>query len=155
MRTRGFTLVETMVVIVVIAVVLVYGYPKIRATMIKNSLRSARSATLTAIQRAKTVAVTEGRAATVRLDPATGNLWITASPRRSFLAGSPWDTVGSIKNLTAAYGTTVLTNGQDTLAFDARGMMTPIGSSTPQIIAMTKSSYRDSVMINGYGRITK
>ena len=153
MRTRGFTLVETMVALVVVSIILLYGFPKIRILLIKNNVRGARSALLTAVQQAKTWAVTDGRTTTVRVDPTTGALWITASPRRPVLAGSDRDTVGSIRNLTTVYGATV-TAAQDTFTFDQRGLLTPIGAST-QIIAMTKSGYRDSVMINGYGRITK
>jgi prepilin-type N-terminal cleavage/methylation domain-containing protein len=154
MRTRGFTLVETLVVLVVVSIVLAYGFPKVRTFMVKNSLRGARGALLTAIQQAKTWAVTDGRTTTARVDPTTGALWITASPRRPLLAGSDRDTVGSIRNLTTVYGATV-TAAQDTFAFDQRGLLTPMGSSTRQIIGVSKSGYRDSVMINGYGRITK
>jgi prepilin-type N-terminal cleavage/methylation domain-containing protein len=152
MRTRGFTLIETLVVLVVVSIVLAYGFPKVRTFMVKNSLRGARSALLTAIQQAKTWAVTDGRATTVRVDPATGALWITASPAR--LAGHTVDTVSSVRQLTTVYGA-VVTAPQDTFTFDQRGLLTPPGSSTRQIIAVSKSGYRDSVMINGYGRITK
>jgi prepilin-type N-terminal cleavage/methylation domain-containing protein len=154
MRTRGFTLIELMVVIVVVGIILTYGFPKIRALLIKNDLRSARSTLFTAIQQAKTWAVNDGRATTVRVNPATGALWITASPTR--LSGHTVDTVGSLRNLTDAYGATLTTpTSQDTFAFDHRGLLTPVGSSTQQIIVVSRSGYRDSVMINGYGRITK
>ena len=152
MRTRGFTLVETLVVLVVVSLVLAYGFPKVRTYLVKNSLRGARGELLTAIQQAKTWAVTDGRTTTARVNPTTGALWITAVPRRDGTPGS--DTVGSVRQLTTVYGA-VVTAAQDTFAFDQRGLLTPMGSSTGQIIAVSKSGYRDSVMINGYGRITK
>lgn len=151
---RGFTLIEMMIVIVIAGIVLTYGFPKIRALLIKNSLRSARGALLTAVQQAKTWAVTDGRATTVRVDPGTGVLWLTATPRRTFLAGSSVDTIGFVRNLTTVYGA-VVTATQDTFAFDQRGLLTPVGSSLPQTIWLTSSGYRDSVMISGYGRISK
>jgi prepilin-type N-terminal cleavage/methylation domain-containing protein len=154
MRTRGFTLIETMIVLVVIGIILGYGFPKIRSFLIKNDLRGARSALVTAVQQAKTWAVNDGRATTARVDPTTGALWLTATPRRVATPGSSVDTVGPIRNLTTVYGATV-TATQDTFAFDQRGLLTPVGSSVPQKILVTSSGYRDSVMINGYGRISK
>jgi prepilin-type N-terminal cleavage/methylation domain-containing protein len=151
-RTRGFTLIELMVVIVVVGIILTYGFPKVQALLIKSNLRGARSTLLTALQQGKTWAVTDGRATTVRVDPATGALWITAAPRRDGTPGS--DTVGPVRQLTTVYGAAV-TAPQDTFAFDQRGLLTPVGSSTPQTIVVSSSGYRDSVMINGYGRITK
>jgi hypothetical protein len=88
----------------------------------------------------------------VRVDPATGAVCIRAWPAR--LPGHTVDTVSSVRQLTTVYGA-VVTAPQDTFTFDQRGLLTPPGSSTRQIIAVSKSGYRDSVMINGYGRITK
>jgi prepilin-type N-terminal cleavage/methylation domain-containing protein len=150
-KTRGFTLVETMVALVVIAIILLYGFPKVRVLLVKNNLRGARGALLTAIQQAKTWSVSDGRQTTVHL-AANGALWLTATPtRRNPPAGSTADTVGAIRNLTAEYGAGV---SAATLVFDQRGLLTTI-ASPPQTIAMTKSGYRDSVMITGYGRISK
>ena len=150
-RTRGFTLVETMVALVVIAIILLYGFPKIRTLLVKNNLRGARGALLTAIQQAKAWSVSDGRRTTVHL-AANGTLWLTATPRRVGLAGSTDDTVSVIRNLTAEYGTAI--PNPTTLVFDQRGLLTTL-ASPPQTIAMTRSGYRDSVMITGYGRITK
>jgi prepilin-type N-terminal cleavage/methylation domain-containing protein len=150
---RGFTLIEMLIVIVVAGIILTYGFPKIRALLIKNNLRSARSALLTAMQQAKTWAVTDGRATTVHVDPGTGVLWLTATPRRVATPGSTVDTVGMVRNLTTVYGATV-TATQNTFAFDQRGLLTPV-SGAAQKVVLANAGYRDSVLINGYGRISK
>lgn len=151
---RGFTLVETLVAIVVAGIIMAYAFPKVRTTLIKSNLRSARSAVLSTLQQAKVRAVNENRTMAVKLNTTTGALWIEGSPRKVALSGSTADTVGPMQNLTTSYQATIANTSPTSLAFDHRGMLTPLGTSQ-QTVKVSNGSFSDSVMINGYGGITK
>jgi prepilin-type N-terminal cleavage/methylation domain-containing protein len=149
MRTRGFTLVELMVAIVVISIIVLYGFPRIQTLLTKSNLRGARTALSGAVQQAKTYAINNGRATTVNL-AANGDMWVTATPRKDLTAGV--DTIGMVKNLTTVYGAAV--NPAQQIVFDQRGLMTPVGV-TPQTTRFSKSGYSDSLRINGFGGIIR
>jgi prepilin-type N-terminal cleavage/methylation domain-containing protein len=149
MRTRGFTLVELMVAIVIISIIVLYGFPRIQTLLAKSNLRSARTAVSGAVQQAKAYAINNGRVATVNL-ATSGQMWVTATPRSDGAAGV--DTVGMVKNLTTAYGATVAP--AQTIVFDQRGLMTPVGV-TPQTTTFSKYGYSDSLRINGFGGIVR
>ena len=151
---RGFTLVETLVVLGAVGVLFVIGFPKVRTAMIKANVRSARSSVITLYNQARNRAVREGRSMTLHFSNSNGTAWMTASPRRA--AGTVacgCDTVGTTRYLSGAYGVT-LTASPDTFHIDPRGLgVQP--SATGTSILLVNGSYRDSVLIYGYGRVGK
>lgn len=150
---RGFTLIETFVVIVVIGLISVMGWPRLRTLFEKSRVRSARSAVINAFQTTKARAVQENRRTTLNFDNSTGRIYVTASPRRTAgTATCGCDTVGQILNLTSLYNVT-LNASAATFQFDSRGMGT---SPTADVqVRVSGAGYTDSVRIQGYGRISK
>ncbi len=149
---RGFTLIETLIALAVVAVLSAIGFPRMRALFVKGNVRSARSTVINTFQWAKARALAEGRSTRLNFDNSTGLMWVTAYPRRTTGGGSTLDTVGQMVNLTQRYGVTV--QASDTFHFDLRGLGTN-SSGTAVTVVLTGSGYRDSVNVNGYGRITK
>lgn len=150
--SRGFTLVEMLVVLGAVGVLFVIGFPKVRTAMMKANVRSARSAVITLYNQARNRAVREGRSMTLNFS--STNAWVTGSPRRA-AGGSTCgcDTVGTIQNLGSIYGVTV-TATPATFQIDPRGLGTqPSGAGTAILLA--RAGYQDSVYIYGYGRISK
>jgi len=149
--SRGFTLVEMLVVLGAVGVLFVIGFPKVRTGMIKCNVRSARSAVITLYNQARNRAVREGRSMTLHFS--STNAWMTGSPRRTGTTTCGCDTVGTIQNLGSIYGVTI-TASPDTFHIDPRGLgVQP--SATGTSILLAKGGYQDSVLIYGYGRVSK
>lgn len=157
---RGFTLIETLIALAIIAVLSGLGYPRLRSFMLKSNVRSARSTVINTVQQAKARASMEGRSVTVNLDNTTGKMWTTAAPRRTVGGAGTCscDTVGAIANLTQQYGVTVRAANSPssanphTFGFDLRGLGT--GGSTMTVL-LVRDSYQDSVYVSSYGRVSK
>jgi prepilin-type N-terminal cleavage/methylation domain-containing protein len=152
--SRGFTLIEALVVLGAVGVLFLIGYPKIRSAMTKANVRSARSSVITLYNQARNRAVREGRSMTLHFSNSSGTAWMTGSPRRaSGTATCGCDTVGTIQYLNGAYGVTI-TPTPDTFRIDPRGLgVQPSASGT--VITLAKLGYQDSVLISGYGRVSK
>lgn len=149
--SRGFTLVETLVVLGAVAVLFAIGFPRVRTAMTKANVRSARSSVITLYNQARNRAVRESRSMTLNFS--TTNAWITGSPRRTGTATCGCDTVGTVQYLSSAYGVTISAS-PDTFHIDPRGLgVQP--SATPTVITLARSGFQDSVLIYGYGRVSK
>src|SRR3989442_15182596 len=60
MRTRGFTFIEVLIVMVLIGIIAALGIPRIRDAIQKNNVRSARAAIGTLVAKARGAAVQRG-----------------------------------------------------------------------------------------------
>ena len=151
LNSRGFTLIETLVVLGAAAVLFLVGFPRVRTALTKANVRSARSSVITLYNQARNRAVREGRSVTLHFS--TTQAWTTASPRKTGTATCLCDTVGTIQYLASAYGVTI-TASPDTFRIDPRGLgVQPSASGT--VIKLAKLGYQDSVLIYGYGRVSK
>jgi prepilin-type N-terminal cleavage/methylation domain-containing protein len=149
--SRGFTLVETLVVLGAAAVLLLIGFPKVRSALVKANVRSARSSVITLYNQARNSAIREGRSMTLHFSSSAA--WATGSPRRTGTQPCNCDTVGTVQYLGSTYGVTI-TAVPDTFQIDPRGLgVQPSSSGT--VIKVAKLGYQDSVLIYGYGRVSK
>jgi prepilin-type N-terminal cleavage/methylation domain-containing protein len=149
--SRGFTLVETLVVLGAVAVLFAIGFPRVRTAMTKANVRSARSSVITLYNQARNRAVRESRSMTLHFS--STNAWITGSPRRTGATTCGCDTVGTVQYLSSAYGVTIAAS-PDTFHIDPRGLgVQP--SATGTVITLAKLGFQDSVLIYGYGRVSK
>ena len=146
----GFTLIELMIAISMVGILMLVGIPKAQTAFRQTQLRSSRNAVINLYQMGRTRAINENRSVTLNMDATS--VWLTAQPRKVALAGSDRDTVGTVQNLNAQYGITLVPGGA-TYTVDARGLATT--PSVPNKIVFTKSGARDSFTITGYGRIQK
>src|SRR2546430_14002130 len=60
MRTRGFTFIEVLIVMVLIGIIAALGIPRIRDAIQKNNVRGARAALGTLVAKARGAAVQRG-----------------------------------------------------------------------------------------------
>jgi prepilin-type N-terminal cleavage/methylation domain-containing protein len=143
MRRSGFTLVETLLVVVVAGIILAIGFPRMRDAKTKSDLRSARTTVASMYGRARNAAIETNRTSSLVFN---GNDAVVV---RAQAVGAALDTVGPVQNLMAAYGVTV-TPTATTLQIDPRG----IGLDAGQVvIRLTRGGYTDSLVISGFGRI--
>src|SRR2546426_8682145 len=94
MERSGFTTIEMIIVVLIIGVIAAIGFPKIRGTLDKTNVRSARVYLSTQLVTARATAVPRGCYAVVHFTSgASGAIWVTACPRRMPGAGTG-ETIG-------------------------------------------------------------
>src|SRR2546425_11915366 len=126
MERSGFTTIEMIIVVLIIGVIAAIGFPKIRGTLDKTNVRSARVYLSTQLVTARATAVQRGCYAVGHFTSgARGAIWVTAGPRRMPGAGTV-DTLGGGGSLADRYKVT-LTATRDPVRVDPRGL-TPDGA---------------------------
>ncbi|MFI5234297.1 MAG: Tfp pilus assembly protein FimT/FimU [Gemmatimonadales bacterium] len=150
----GFTLVETMLVVVIIGIITIFALPSLNRGSDSKSVKGGMNSIIAELSVAKTAAITRGRCATVHLN-SSGSLWVTTA----LCGGSPIDTL-TTRNLSTAYGvtTTACTGSSCTLgtaldyAFDPRGIPYAGNGAT---YVITKGAAADTVTVGTFGRFTR
>lgn len=148
MRTRqpppqgraGFTLLETMIAVVIMGLLLAMAMPRIRDTMLGTEVRNARAAVANLYARARMVALQQRKTATLTCN---GNQVFITVP-----LGAGLDTVGAVMDLGAQYGVTLTASGDVTVL--PTGL---VNAAAPITWKVSKSGKSDSLMITGYGRM--
>jgi prepilin-type N-terminal cleavage/methylation domain-containing protein len=148
MRNRGFTFIEIMVAITIMAVIAAVGIPRIRDSLQKQNVRSARAATQTLVVKARAAAVARGCRSTIHL-ASGGAMWVTSC--RNVVGASPTalDTLGGIDQMGTRFNAAVTTS-RDSVAFDSRGLSTEF---TRLVVQFTASGITDSTVINEVGKV--
>ena len=142
-RSAGFTLIEMLIVVVIIGLVTLFAFPRAGAILDHTRVHGARTAIVNKLNAARTAARTSNRVAVLHL---SGNVILIELNSMSTTAK---DTVGGFGSLGAEYGVTV--TGPDSVRYDPRGMLKD-GAGT---FVVTRAGFSDSVVVNGYGRITR
>ncbi len=153
MRSRfGFTLVETLIVVVIFGLLTLMAFPRMSSALVRNDLRGARTTTINLVAKARAVATQSNRRTWVRF--AGNTAYVVARPRVDGVGGAQGaDTVGGIQNLYGVYKVN-LTAGVDSIQFDPRGIDS--GFSTAGVtIQLSRGGYTSAITIDGFGRVTK
>jgi prepilin-type N-terminal cleavage/methylation domain-containing protein len=153
MSRSGFTTIEMVIVVVIIGVIAMIGFPKIRRTLDQTSVRSARVSLNAFAAEARAVAAQRGCHAVVHFaGGTTSRAWVTACPRLKPGAGTV-DTVAMIDDVGARFGVT-MTYTRDSVQYDPRGLSmdnaTTIVRFTGNVAGNT-----DSILINNLGRVVR
>jgi prepilin-type N-terminal cleavage/methylation domain-containing protein len=145
-RKNGFTLVEMMIVVALIGVITLIGWPKVSGSLAKTNLRSSRTTLANMFAKARAFSMQSNRRTWINFNGS--NVVITASPRT--LAGTGTvDSIGAVQKLSELYGVT-LTAPVTSVAYDPRGF----GSlGTAQKFMVARNSKQDSVTVDGLGRV--
>ncbi len=143
---RGFSLIELLVVVTLIGIVVLMGFPKLQQSLATGGVRSAKSALLALFSRTKTVAAESSRTAKLNFNGNT--VYITASPKLSGASGI--DTVGTMMSLAGNYGVSLTVSPLATsIDVDPRGLA---GSSTTYLI-LSRNGFSDTLTIAPCRRI--
>ena len=146
---KGFTLIETLLVVVVLGIVVLIGFPRMSAGMTSANVRGARTTLINLLAKARSAATQANRVTLVKLEG--DNAFVLMRPRLLPGAGNA-DTLGPVVRLWDSYGVTV-TATIDSVRFDPRGMGTGFGTGTTFLIS--RNDRIDSIKIDGLGRVTK
>jgi prepilin-type N-terminal cleavage/methylation domain-containing protein len=149
-RAAGFTLVETLMVVVILGAVALIGVPKMQSGMTSTNLRGARTSLTSLVAKARASATQTNRMTLLKIEG--NNAYVLARPRLVPLAGSTADTVGSVRPLDQLYGVTI-TAPIDSIRFDPRGLGSGFGSGTTFLLS--RDGHTDSIRVDGLGRVTR
>jgi prepilin-type N-terminal cleavage/methylation domain-containing protein len=147
---RGFTLIETLIALVVVGIGMLIAIPRVTEAFAQNTLQSTRSRVMSLYSTARAVSSSSGRVTYLHL---SGNrLMITAIPRRTAPIGANTrDTIGVPVNVQTLYGVTIAPS-VDSVRIDQTGLG---GTGNTTTIRFTKGSHVDSIQISPYGRVLK
>ena len=149
MRTRGFTFIEVLIVMVLIGIIAALGIPRIRDAIQKNNVRSARAAIGTLVAKARGAAVQRGCKSAIHFTQGSaGKIWVTACKTAN---SALTDTLGGLEQLSARYSVTLSTTG-DSVQFMPNGV-SPDNVMT--VIRFTSNGISDSVMVNQVGKVVR
>jgi prepilin-type N-terminal cleavage/methylation domain-containing protein len=141
-RRSGFTLVETLVVVVVIGLVSLIALPSLQNAWAHSSVLSAKSKVTSLYYRARGAAIESSSTAILVVNG--GNAYVVT--RSS--AGTV-DTVTRVENVYSQFQVN-LTSNVDSVRISPTGL----GLNGANLV-LTKGSYADTLSINQYGRILK
>lgn len=143
----GFTLLELLIVIIVMGMLGMFAYPRLRGSTTGIQVRSARQQTQEMLVVARAAAVQNGSEA--RFIRAGNVVRVTVDSSGTFVTLTTRD-------LYTEHGVSVEVGGaapRDTVRFDSRGLA--IGLTGASTIRFTKSTTRDSVCVSKMGKVAR
>jgi prepilin-type N-terminal cleavage/methylation domain-containing protein len=148
---NGFTLVETLIALVVVSLLMLIVFPKVGRALVRHNLRGARTTVVNAAALARAAAQEGTRVSWLKFDGT--QVLVVARPRMVNLPGSDADTVGTVRDLAEAYGVTMaFTAGSDSIRFSPSGLGGLAGNHT---VTLSHGSYSELIQFDGLGRIQK
>jgi prepilin-type N-terminal cleavage/methylation domain-containing protein len=152
-RQGGFTLLEIIVTMTLLAVIAAMGAPKLSAALRRRTTQTAADEFATAHSLARATAVRYGRVAQLHISPATKSFWIDV------------DTSGNAMGQRATVWYThklsdtaiVINSNRSLLCFDARGLpwtVAPCEAGNAQVI-FTALDEADTLQTASLGKILR
>jgi Tfp pilus assembly protein FimT len=138
-----------MLVVTILGIVVLIGYPRMSAGMTSTNVRGARTTLINLVAKARTAATQNNRIALLKIEG--NNAFVLMRPRLLPGAGNA-DTLGAVERLGDSYGVTV-TAAIDSVRFDPRGLGTGFGTGTTFLVS--RNGRTETIMIDGLGRVTK
>jgi prepilin-type N-terminal cleavage/methylation domain-containing protein len=148
MKNAGFTLLEIMVVVILIAILTTLALPKLTTAAQKSNIRSTRLELSTMVTRARAAAIQRGCVDSLHIN--STQAWVTACK----VVGTGRDTVGPLDQIGKRFGVT-LSSGKTNYGFDPRGILVGFSGGTIVITGTGGSAgFSDSVVVNNVGKVT-
>ena len=141
---KGFTLVETIIVMFIAAVVGAMGAPKLSSALRQRSVASAADQFVSAHSLARSTALRYGRGAQLHIDASTTRIWVDVDTSANGVAQR--GTISYIRDL-SSNGVTMVSN-RSLLCFDARGVAITGGGCEAGNIAITYTDADKSAALN-------
>src|SRR5437879_8736379 len=138
MRNRGFTAIEILMVMIIIGVLAAFGIPRLRNSLEKQNVRSAKALFATLVATARGVAVSRGCPATLTMT--VDSAWVTAcgvSPPAASVQVGTKKLIGDDFNVTLAPSVS-------TVIYDPRGISTGYTVVTAGVVG---SACQDSAIL--------
>ncbi|HTD71727.1 MAG TPA: prepilin-type N-terminal cleavage/methylation domain-containing protein [Gemmatimonadales bacterium] len=149
MQRSGFTTIEMVIVVVLIGLIAMIGFPKISKMLDKTNVRSARDAVGTLAATARAAAIQRGCRSALHFTASPSTVWVTTA------CPAKLDTVSGVQNFTTRFKVT-LAASRDSVQYDPRGLsMDGFNSNTVVRLTGSVATNKDSVMINPIGKVVR
>ena len=147
MKRSGFTTIEMVIVVVLIGIIAAIGFPKIRRSLDKANVRSARAAVGTLAATARAAAIQRGCPGVIHFVATNATVWVTTN------CPTKVDTVSGVQQLATRFNVT-LTASRDSVRYDPRGLsLDNLASNTVITFTCSVGSNVDSTVINPLGKV--
>jgi prepilin-type N-terminal cleavage/methylation domain-containing protein len=146
---RGFSLIETMVVLVIAGIVMSISLPKFASMRDRMSVRSAKQQFSSYLVTARAAAIRQSQSGHFHANSNT--IWSSVNQPDGTVAN-----VSRAVSLRTARGVTITRDGsapsQDSIVFDSRGMG---ATGAPRTYVFTRNGVKDSVCVSILGLIAQ
>ena len=147
MKRSGFTILEMVIVVVLIGIIAAIGFPKIRRSLDKANVRSARAAVGTLASMARSAAIQRGCPGVIHFLATNATVWVTTN------CAAKVDTVSGVQQLTTRFKVTLVAS-RDSVRYDPRGLsLDNLGGNTVIKFTGSVGSNVDSTVINQLGKV--
>jgi prepilin-type N-terminal cleavage/methylation domain-containing protein len=152
-RRRGFTLLEVIIVLALLAVIAAMGAPRLSAALRRRTTQSAADQFATAHSLARATAVRYGRVAQLHIDASTKRFWVDVDTSANNVGQRA--TVWYMRDLTQPG--LVMSSSRSLLCFDARGLPLVLGAceSGDATVIFTALDKADTVTTAALGKILR
>ena len=151
-RRRGFTLLEVIIVLALLAVVAAMGAPRLSAALRRRTTQMAVDQLATAHSLARATAIRYGRVAQLHIDAPTKRFWVDVDTSANGVGqrATMWYT----RNLT---GLSSMSSNRSLLCFDARGLPLVLGAceSGDATVIFTVLDKADTLRTAALGKILR
>ena len=150
MHRSGFSTIEMAIVLAIIGVITLIGFPKIRRTLDKTNVRSARAAVGTLVATARAAAIQRSCVSVVHFAASNATVWVTTN------CPAKVDTVSGVERLATRFNVSMVAT-RDSLRFDPRGLSMDNLGSTSTVIRFTGSvgGNVDSTVVSPMGKVMR
>jgi prepilin-type N-terminal cleavage/methylation domain-containing protein len=147
MKRTGFTIMEMVIVVVLIGLIAAIGFPKIRQSLDKANVRSARAAVGTLAATARAAAIQRGCPGVIHFVATNATVWVTTS------CAAKLDTVSGVQQMGTRFKVTMVAT-RDSVRYDPRGLsLDNLASNTVITFTGSVGSNVDSTVINPLGKV--
>lgn len=146
MGRNGFSTIEMIIGLILIGLIAAIGFPRLRAGLEKQNVRSSKALIATLVATARGTAIQRGCAATLNMT--SDSIWVTACGVNPPAADVQ---VGTKKLIGSEFSVTLVPSVANVI-YDPRGIATVFQPRTVRVIG---PHYRDSVMINEVGKVVR
>jgi prepilin-type N-terminal cleavage/methylation domain-containing protein len=126
-QRRGFTLMEAIIVMTVMAIVAAIAGPKLSAALHRRTSSSAADQFVVTHSLARATALRYGRVAQLHIDAGTRRFWVDVDTSANGIGQRA--TIANVRDVTGSG--LVMTSTRTVLCFDSRGMAATSGSCEP------------------------
>ena len=147
MKRSGFTTIEMVIVVVLIGLIAAIGFPKIRQSLDKVNVRSARAAVGTLAATARSAAIQRGCPGVIHFVATNATVWVTTN------CVAKLDTVSGVQQLGTRFKVTMVAT-RDSVRYDPRGLsLDNLAGNTVITFTGSVGSNVDSTVINPLGKV--
>lgn len=147
MGNRGFSFIEMLVVFIIVGIVVAMGLPRLRDSLEKSNVRSAKAGMATLVAKARAVAVSRGCTSTMSLTSGTVAISVCT------VGGGGTQILGGVDSLAARFKV-VMSSSAPSMQFDPRGLSVNYSGMTVRF-SNSSGSVSDSVIINPLGKVVR